>query len=214
MTKPDPRDAALLELAHAIVAGDNPAVTKLLAASPALATARIATGANRRGAPAYFLDAIGLYLYAGSTALHVAAAAYRAAIAQRLIAAGADVRTNNRRGAGPLHAAADGAPDSARWDPDAQAATIRCLIEAGADPNAVASGGVTPLHRAVRARCAAAVKTLLDHGADALLPNDKGSTPMLLATQNTGRGGSGSGAAKAQQQEIVGLLAAHGAPRR
>jgi hypothetical protein len=35
--------------------------------------------------------------------------------------------------------------------------------------------------------------------------------PMLLATQNTGRGGSGSLEAKAQQQEIVRLLVQYGA---
>jgi hypothetical protein len=36
---------------------------------------------------------------------------------------------------------------------------------------------------------------------------------MQLATQNTGRGGSGSPEAKAQQAEIVRLLAEHGAGR-
>jgi hypothetical protein len=60
-----------------------------------------------------------------------------------------------------------------------------------------------PLHRAVRTRCAAAVKALLDSGADARAVNRKGSTPMLLATQSTGRGGTGSVAAKAQQAEIL-----------
>jgi hypothetical protein len=34
----------------------------------------------------------------------------------------------------------------------------------------------------------------------------KGSTPILLATQNTGRGGTGSVAAKVQQAEILRLL--------
>ena len=63
--------------------------------------------------------------------------------------------------------------------------------------------GVAPLHRAVRTRCAAAVKALLDSGADARAVNRKGSTPMLLATQSTGRGGTGSVAAKAQQAEIL-----------
>jgi len=36
--------------------------------------------------------------------------------------------------------------------------------------------------------------------------------PMLLATQNTGRGGSGSREAKAQQQAIVRLLEQYSAP--
>jgi Ankyrin repeat len=64
-----------------------------------------------------------------------------------------------------------------------------------------------PLHIAVRARCAAAVAALLAAGADARRRNKSGSTPMLLATQNTGRGGTGSPEAKAQQNEIVRMLA-------
>ena len=103
-----------------------------------------------------------------------------------------------------------GMPGSSCWNPSAQAATIACLIEAGADPNATDMGGVTPLHRAVRTRCAAAVEALLAHGADVGRENKNGSTPMLLATQTTGRGGSGSPAAKAQQEEIVRLLERHG----
>jgi ankyrin repeat protein len=91
----------------------------------------------------------------------------------------------------------------------AQAATVACLIEAGADPNALDKNGATPLHRAVRTRCAAAVKVLLENGAHPRRKNKNGSTPMLLATQNTGRGGSGSREAKAQQEQIVGLLQEH-----
>ena len=68
-----------------------------------------------------------------------------------------------------------------------------------------------PLHRAVRNRCAAAVSALLHAGADARRTNKSGSTPMRLATRNTGRGGSGSPESKAQQQEIIRLLEQHGA---
>jgi ankyrin repeat protein len=89
--------------------------------------------------------------------------------------------------------------------------TVASLIASGADPNATDVGGVTPLHRAVRTRCAAAVGALLDGGADARRMNKSGSTPIKLATQNTGRGGSGSVEARAQQQEIVRLLERHGA---
>jgi hypothetical protein len=71
--------------------------------------------------------------------------------------------------------------------------------------------GVAPLHRAVRNRCAAAVRSLIEGGADPKAPNRNASTPMLLATLNTGKSGSGSPAAKEQQQEILCLLKKHGA---
>jgi ankyrin repeat protein len=127
-------------------------------------------------------------------------------VVRRLIDMGADVRARNRRGAEPLHYATDGVPGSRHWNPRAQAETIAVLIGAGADPNAVDESGVAPLHRAVRTRCAAAVRALLENGADSTLKNANGSTAMDLAARNTGRGGSGSPEASAQRQEIVRLL--------
>src|SRR6516165_1864742 len=50
---------------------------------------------------------------------------------------------------------------------------------AGADPNAVDKSGVAPLHRAVRNRSAAAVRALIDGGADPRAPNRNGSTPLI-----------------------------------
>jgi len=198
-------------LVQAIVVGDAVTATRMLATSPELAREHAAEGATRHAAKAHYLDEISHYLYEGDTALHIAAAAYQKDIAVAWIARGADVRARNRRGAEPLHYAADGVPASRAWNPPAQEATIACLIEAGADPNAVDTNGATPLHRAIRTRCAAAVRALLDGGADALARSKSGSTPMLLATQNTGRGGSGSPEAKAQQGEILGLLKDYGA---
>ena len=116
-----------------------------------------------------------------------------------------------RRGAEPLDYAVDGGPGLPAWNPNAQTKIIARLIRVGADPNAVGKGGVAPLHRAVRNRCAAAVGALIDGGADPRVPNRNSSTPVLLATQNTGRGGSGSAESKAQQQEILRLLTEHGA---
>jgi ankyrin repeat protein len=204
-------DSNLMKLIRAIIAGDDAAALRVLAASPALARARLEDGATRQAARAHFLDEIAHYVCAGDTALHIAAAAYREAIARELLAAGADLRARNRRGAEPLHYAVEGVPGSPTWNPAAQAATVTCLIEAGANPNAVDQGGVTPLHRAVRNRCAAAVRALLDGGADARRKNKSASTPMQLATQNTGRGGTGSPEAKKQQEEIIRLLKQHGA---
>lgn len=199
-------DNALRELVTAIAAHDSSAVARLIAASPHLATASFPVGATRAEATANFIGAVGRYIYAGDTALHFAAAAYEAGMVRTLIAAGADVRARNRRKDEPLHAAACGNPGSHFWNPAAQAATIVCLMEAGADPNAVNMDGAAPLHKAVRTRCALAVRTLLDCGADPRLANKSGSTPKLLARETTGRGGSGSPDAKAQQQEIVRML--------
>ena len=195
------------ELVDAIVQDEAEAL-RLLAVSPELARARFERGATRQGPNVYFLEAIACYLYEGDTALHVAAAAYRTMLARELLTQGADVHAQNRRGATPLHSAVRGGPGSASWAPGAQVATIGMLIATGADPNAVDKSGVTPLHRAVRNRCAAAVRALLDNGADARRKNKSGSTALTLAQHNTGRGGTGSAEAKAEQSEILRLLGA------
>jgi len=190
---------------------DHDRAKRLLASRPDLALARLERGAERATATDFFLDDIGHYVYAGDSALHVAAAGCRAVMARLLVSAGADVRARNRRGAEPLHYAADGAPGGPHWNPAAQAATITYLIEAGADPAAVDRSGVAPLHRAVRTRSAAAVNALLVGGADPGQTNKSGSTPMKLAVRSTGRGGSGSTAALAEQAEIIRLLLRYGA---
>lgn len=180
----------------------------MVTAHPELVTARLTFGATRRTAASMFLDDIRHYMYEGDTALHIAAAAYGRPLAARLVELGADVHAINRRKQTPLHYAVDGGPGSPTWDPRAQTQTVETLITAGADPNAGDAGGTTPLHRAVRNRCAAAVKLLLDRGADPRRKNHRGSTAADLAKLTTGRSGSGSPAAKAQQALIVGLLAA------
>jgi hypothetical protein len=203
-SKPD-EGGALAALLHSI-ARREPATADMITASPELARQRVTVGATRDDAVTWYLAEIEHYVYAGDTPLHVAAATYRPDIARQLLTLGADVGARNRRGAEPLHYAADGGPNLATWDPAAQAATIACLIEAGANPNALDKSGVAPLHRAVRNRCAAAVRALLAGGADPHLANKSGSTPLALATQATGRGGSGSAEAKREQVEIVRLL--------
>jgi len=202
----------LMKLMRGIVAGDAAAVAQSLAASPALASSSLRLpGATRLSPQDYFFDEIAHYLFAGDTPLHAAAAAHRKTIVPELVSMGADVRARNRRGAQPLHYAADGIPGSAHWDPKAQRDTVVALLEAGADPNAVDKGGVMPLHRAVRNRCASAVRALIEGGADVGRPNGSGSTPIQLAHWTTGRSGSGSSIAKAEQKVIVQLLLEHGA---
>jgi hypothetical protein len=202
--------AALSLLFHAIVARDRPAAARLLDNSPALAREAARSGADRAHAREHFLEAIAHYAYAGDTALHIAAAAHDPGIVSDLIARGADPHARNRRGAEPLHYAADGRPGAPGWNAEAQAEVVRLLIAAGADPNAADRRGVMPLHRAVRTRSAAAVRALLAGGADPQRANGSGSTPLRLATLTTGKSGSGSRTAREQQAEIIAILQAAG----
>ena len=211
-TRPrDLKETNLWALLRAIATGDRSRASRLLVASPQLAADASPIGATRSSATSYYFKEIESYVYAGDTALHVAAAAYRTDIAKELVGFGADIGARNRRGAQPLHYAAVGQPGSERWAPRAQAAVVAYLLRAGADANAADKSGVTPLHRAVRTRCAAAVRVLLANGADPRLKNGSGSTPLDLAVQNTGRGGSGTAAALEQQRKIMRLLLEHGA---
>lgn len=191
-----------------VVSGEIDAVSRCLAANPSYATAAAETGASRDGASgSFFFTEIAHYLYAGDTALHMAAAAFRRPIAELLISQGADCDARNRRGAQPLHYAAD----ANHWDPTAQAQTIEYLLSAGSDPNTLDKSGVAPIHRAVRTRSLPAVRALLAGGANPKAPNKTGSTPLHLAVQTTGRGGSGSEHARLQQSGVIRLLLEHGA---
>jgi ankyrin repeat protein len=207
----DEQSAALMALLRAIGAREEQKASYLLDASPGLALQAADIGATRQQATDYYFTVIGHYVYGGDTALHIAAAAYSLDLAQKLLAAGANVQAKNRRGAEPLHYAADGNPDAETWDCAVQAAMVACLIGAGADADVADKSGVGPLHRAVRTRCAGAVRALLAGGADARRKNGSGSTPLHLAVQDTGRGGSGSAASREQQRQIILLLLDHGA---
>jgi ankyrin repeat protein len=199
--------SAFLDLIQLIVDGDTDAVAIMLREQPQLALIRSSYGATRQESTEYFYPSIGHYLYAGDTALHMAAAAVSRPIAEQLISCGADPRARNRRGAEPLHYAADGD----RLEPLAQADVIVYLVSAGADPNAADRSGVAPLHRAVRRRSLAACQALLDAGADLRQRNGSGSTPLHLAVQTTGASGGGTDTAHEQQIAIIELLLQHGA---
>jgi hypothetical protein len=200
-------DNGFLDLVGAIVSDETATAARLIDNSPTLVQTRSSAGATRNDGVAYFYEPIAHYMYAGDTALHMAAAGFRTEIVQILVDRGADGSAKNRRGAEPLHYASD----SNIWNPSAQAATIACLIRAGADPNATDKNGVPPLHRAVRTRCAAAVEALLIAGAEPRGRNNSGSTPLHLAVQNTGRGNSGTPHSVEQQRQIINLLLRAGA---
>ena len=180
-------------LINAILNDDRARGRVLLKAAPELATELVTKARLAMELPHW--------IYAGDSALHVAAAGYRVEIAKLLLAVGAEVNAKGKhRHATPLHYAADGGLER---DAKRQVAMIRLLLEAGADLHAQDKNGATPLHRAVRTRCVDAVKCLLDAGADPLMRNKPGSTVFHLAVQNTGRGGSGAARAKAAQREII-----------
>lgn len=191
----------LTRLMVAIAVRDRGAAMALIAATPSLVTA----GLDR--SDECFVAERAAQVYRGDTALHAAALSYDVEMARELLSRGADLGARNRRGAEPIHSATMGGPGSTNWDPPQQRAIILYLVEAGADPNATAAGGVTPLHRAVRNRCSAAVEALLSAGADPRLKNDSGSTASDLAGWTTGRAGTGSDEARAEQQIIIELLA-------
>ena len=192
--------SSLSELFGLIASEDHAAAETVLASSPSLVTVGLARPDE------FFLEARGAQVYEGDTALHIASFSHDTELTSKLLGRGADVRARNRRGAEPLHSAMVGGPGLASWKPARQQDVIVCLVEAGADPNAKALGGVTPLHRAVRNRCSGAVEVLLRLGADPRITNDSGSAAIDLAQWTTGRGGTGTAEAKAEQHAIIGLL--------
>ncbi|MBR7801387.1 ankyrin repeat domain-containing protein [Undibacterium fentianense] len=196
-----------LDFIRLVVEGDVEQVARCLAVTPSMASTPSSVGATRTDSSRYFFSEIAHYLYAGDTALHLAAAAFQRQIAEILVTAGADCQAKNRRGAEPLHYAADGN----RHAPVAQAQTIDYLISVGADPNATDGSAVSPLHRAVRTRSIAAVAALVKGGADPRKRNAAGSTPLHLAVQTTGRSGSGTDHSRAQQAAIIKFLIEQGA---
>src|SRR6266581_3043811 len=86
----------------AIVDDDRATVKAMLTRDLGLAKRRV-------GKPKLYESKIFHWLYAGDTALHLAAAGYRVEIAQLLLAAGSDPNAaGNNRDSSPLHYASDG----------------------------------------------------------------------------------------------------------
>jgi ankyrin repeat protein len=117
------------------------------------------------------------------SALMMAALKGHTDMARRLIARGADV---NKTGWAPLHYAATGS----------HATLITMLLDAHAYIDAESPNGTTPLMMASQYGSAAAVRQLLDAGADASLKNQLGLNAQDFAMRS-GR------------QEVFEILAAH-----
>src|SRR3954447_10239485 len=115
------------KLLSAIVENDVSAAKRLLRAEAGLATRLIPK-------PKLYRSKIFHWIYAGDTALHLAAAGYRVEMVKLLLAAGADPNAaKNMRKSSPLHYAADGFITGPAWDAKRQLETIRCLLENGAN---------------------------------------------------------------------------------
>ena len=107
----------------------------------------------------------------GMTALHWAAHHDDVELARRLLAAGADVRLENRYGVAPLPLACE----------NGNGELVELLLKSGADPNTKLRGGETALMTAARTGRLAPVKALLAAGADVNAKERKGQTAIMWA---------------------------------
>jgi ankyrin repeat protein len=142
---------------------------------------------------------------AGSPILHHAVESLRPELVRLLLEQGASVHDTDEGGETALHRIAD-----LRLAPPDQTAVIASLLlDQGAAVDARNWSEVTPLHQAVRARNLAAVRVLLERGADPNSRDKRGSTPLRRAVSGTGASlTAGTGALMAP---LTRLLLEHGA---
>lgn len=108
---------------------------------------------------------------AGDTPLHRAAEKGMRALAESLLARGAEVNARSRNGETPLHFAAL----------DADASVAELLLDAGADAAAQNNDGESVLMWAALSGHVAVAQRLLARGADANAKDRKGSLPLHAA---------------------------------
>jgi len=143
----------------------------------------------------------------GVTPLIMAITNFHFDVGAYLIGKKANVNTWDWWGRTPLYCAVDlntiphgGRPDQPSLDETTSLQLIRILLDAGANPNVqlklfppyravgpdrgadlMLTIGATPLLRAAKAGDVAAVRLLLEHGANPNLPNIQGVTPVMAA---------------------------------
>jgi ankyrin repeat protein len=150
-------DAQAEALVDAASAGDEAQVDRLLR-----------EGANPRYVDARKNDVLGVQTF--PTALMKASDKGHCAIADKLIAAGADVHHRGFGGWTPLHSAVQGSYQ----------ACVRALIDARAEVNAKSELGYTPLREAVIMGDVDIVKMLLAAGADPDIADSRGESPRIV----------------------------------
>ncbi|MGH8150990.1 MAG: ankyrin repeat domain-containing protein [Steroidobacteraceae bacterium] len=175
----------------------------------------------------------------GEDALLIAVENFHFDLGAYLVQAGANVNQWDWWGRTPLYAAVDldtlpygGRPDHVSLDTTTALDMIRLLLDAGANPNAQLklfppyrslgadrggdmelSTGTTPLLRAARGADLNAIKLLVAHGALLGLPNERGDTPLMIASGLTQSKVDTRGRYRTQGEalEAVKLLVAAGA---
>ncbi len=110
----------------------------------------------------------------GNTALYLATVEGHEDIVRLLLAAGAEIEAQNRRGLRPLHMAALNGYDT----------LVELFIDKGAEVNIKDNEDEdTPLHLAAKRGRTNAIKLLLANGAKSTTKNRLGLTPLALAQQ-------------------------------
>jgi RNA polymerase sigma factor (sigma-70 family) len=154
--------STLVRLLIAVRLGDIATVKATIERYPMLINCRMAE-VDRAASP--------LMLAIGHTPLHEAAAHGRTAIADLLLAYGANVDARRRDGATPLHEAVL----------SHHSEMVELLLERGASVNATCYDQVTPLHHAVMKGYRDCVKLLLSYGAAVNAQARSGRTPLHWA---------------------------------
>jgi hypothetical protein len=169
-------DGTLLALFAAIASRDDVGVTRMLDQTPGLATYPLRVGATRQDPRPCFLIPIRHHVYTGDTALHVAAAAHHRGLAETLVAQGAAVRARNRRGAEPLHYAADGRTGADYLDSNAQSGStpLHLAVQHTGKSNSGSEAAKEEQHRII--------VLLLGHGASRTDLDAKGKTVAAAAS--------------------------------
>jgi ankyrin repeat protein len=125
---------------------------------------------------------------AGCTLLMQAALSNQLALAEYLLAKGADVHAADHGGLNALHCAADNS---------SKAGLVRLLLAKGASVHAASDEGVQPLHTAAGTGSVAIAELLLAAGADAAAPARFGGCLLIAASEG--------------HAQMVQLLLRHGA---